>query len=292
MTLTQIQFFLETARCKNISTAAERLYTTQPGLSRQLTSMEQELNMQLLIRSNKGIRLTPAGQVLEGEFQKLMELYVEGVRKAQIASWGYSGSISIGILEGLRIDAFLPRILDFFNSSYPQVHIAIKRLTFGKLLEELEEQQLDAAVSLDINYINQKGLVLRNLMPYKAMYFVPAQHPLVQKETLVAADFKNVPLAIVETADAAEGVEKVRNYFHQYGGFWPTFHFSTTMKDTLLWVESGSKCALLNDCVEVSNSALVKTYPTEIPEENYLQFAYLEKNGNGMLRVLTEFLFS
>lgn len=291
MTLTQIQFFLEVARCKNISTAAEHLYTTQPGLSRQLTSMEQELNMQLLIRNNKGIRLTPAGQVLQEEFQKLMELYVESVQKAQIASWGYSDSISIGILEGLKIDGFLPRILDFFNSSYPQVHISIKRLTFGKLLEELRAGQLDAVISLDINFLGQNELVLCNLMPYRAMYFVPGQHPLAQRDSLTAADFKNVPLAIVEISDAAEGVEKVRQFFHQHGGFWPTFHFSATMKDALLWVESGSRCALLNDCVEVFDSTLVKTYPTEVPEENYLQFAYLKGNQNRMLKVLTEFLF-
>ncbi|MCI8894422.1 MAG: LysR family transcriptional regulator [Lachnospiraceae bacterium] len=292
MTLTQIQFFLETASCRNISTAAEHLYTTQPGLSRQLTSMEQELNMQLLIRNNKGIRLTPAGQVLQEEFQKLMELYVESVHKAQIASRGYSDTISIGILEGLKIDAFLPRILDFFNTSYPQAHISIRRLTFGKLILELRERQLDAAISLDVNFIGKKDLKLYDLMPYRAMYFVPAQHPLAEREQLVAADFRNVPLAIVETSDAAEGVEKVRQFFHRHGGFWPTFHFSSTMKDTLLWVESGSKCALLNDCVEVTDSALVKAYPTEIPEKNYLQLACLEENTNQMLRVLTAFLFS
>lgn len=70
MTLVQIRYFLEVARCKNISEAEKHLFITQPTLGRQLTAIESELNMQLMIRSNKGIQLTPAGIVLQEEFFK------------------------------------------------------------------------------------------------------------------------------------------------------------------------------------------------------------------------------
>ena len=64
MTLTQIKYFIEVAKCLNFSEAAEHLFITQPALSRQITAIETELNMQLFIRGSKKLSLTPSGQLL------------------------------------------------------------------------------------------------------------------------------------------------------------------------------------------------------------------------------------
>ena len=64
MNFSQIKCFLAAAECLSFTRAADRLYLSQPVLSRQIASMEDELGIELFIREKKSIRLTPAGEVL------------------------------------------------------------------------------------------------------------------------------------------------------------------------------------------------------------------------------------
>ena len=64
MNFSQIKCFLAAADCLSFTKAAERLYLSQPVLSRQIASMEDELGIELFIREKKSIRLTPAGEVM------------------------------------------------------------------------------------------------------------------------------------------------------------------------------------------------------------------------------------
>ena len=70
MTYNQIRYFLKVAEELNFLKAAEKLYMTQPALGRQITALEKELNLQLLIRSTHGMKLTPAGKYFQKEWKK------------------------------------------------------------------------------------------------------------------------------------------------------------------------------------------------------------------------------
>lgn len=58
MNMIQMKYFITAAKCLNFTKAADKLFITQPALSRQIASMEAELNMQLFIRNNRSVRLT------------------------------------------------------------------------------------------------------------------------------------------------------------------------------------------------------------------------------------------
>lgn len=291
MNLLQIRYFLEIARCKNISEAARNLYITQPTLGRQITNMETELNMQLMIRSNKGIRLTPAGLVLQETFTQMMEVYREGVRQAESASRGFSGRLSVGVLDGLRVDDIIPAMLDYFDFNYPDISIRIHRLSFRELAEGVLHRELDAAISLDVCFPPHPELRLRSLMPYRGTFVVPKKHPLARKKTLDFADFKGVPLAIVDVDECSPGVEHIRKVFYENAGFYPEFTFYSSMRDVLLWIESGAKCAVLNDRMQIVDSALVKSYPVPVEEDTNIQNASLCDNRNVALRLMLEYYF-
>lgn len=289
MTLAQIQYFLEVARCKNISEAAKHLFITQPTLGRQLTAIESELNMQLMIRSNKGIKLTPAGIVLQEEFEKVMTCYKSGVERAGLASRGFSGTLSIGILEELKIKDLIPPAVDYFDRNYPNIDIEIKRMSFRGLLEGIYHNKLDAAISLDINFPKQSDLEIQNLKPYHPAFAVPIHHRLSKKEHLEYRDFREIPLAIVGKDECAEGVKKIEWLFKKCGGFYPDFYFTDSMKDAVLWVESGKKCAVLNMEMQAADSKLIKMYPFEANDNTWIQFASKAENDNIALRLLKDF---
>ena len=80
MTITQMKYFITAAKCLNFTKAASQLYITQPALSRQIAAMETELNMQLFIRNNRSVKLTPAAQMVAAnisDFVDLLELIKE-----------------------------------------------------------------------------------------------------------------------------------------------------------------------------------------------------------------------
>ena len=169
MTISQVQYFLEVADCRNISEAARHLFITQPTLGRQLTSMEKELNMQLIIRSNHGI------------------------------------------LDGLNVNDIIPKVIEYFEETFPQIELNIRRMSFGEILDGLSHRWLDTAISLDVNFLSRPELEKYDLKPYIPAFAVPVSHPLAQKESLDFKDFRDVPLAIVDQDECAFGVKRIAN---------------------------------------------------------------------------------
>ena len=75
MTLQQLRYAVTVAEHRSINKAANSLFITQPSLSGSLKDLEQELNMQIFVRSNKGITTTPKGEVFLGYARQMLEYY-------------------------------------------------------------------------------------------------------------------------------------------------------------------------------------------------------------------------
>ena len=71
MDIRVLKYFLAVAREQSFSVAAERLYLSQPTLSRQIKELEDELGTQLLIRSSKGVTLTEEGMILRARTEEI-----------------------------------------------------------------------------------------------------------------------------------------------------------------------------------------------------------------------------
>lgn len=96
MTTAQMRYFITVAECLSVTEAADRLYLSQPALSRHIAQMEAELNVPLFLRTRNTIRLTPAGQVLleglrqiYGDYRGLLER-VEAVNAGVRGSCGWA----------------------------------------------------------------------------------------------------------------------------------------------------------------------------------------------------------
>lgn len=85
MNTIQIKYFLTTAQYLNITKAAQKLYISQPALSKQLHTIEDELGMELFIKSGKKMQLSPAGKVLYEELRDFDKTYEGILRRAKMA---------------------------------------------------------------------------------------------------------------------------------------------------------------------------------------------------------------
>lgn len=290
MNISQIRYFLEVAKCQNLTKAAHILHVTQPTLGRQISVIESEVNALLFIRTNKGLELTPAGIVLYEEFSRIIEDYDRAVDKAFLASQCITGKLNIGILDGLEIQNYIPEVVAYFEKTHPNIEIIIKRKSFLDLLDELIVGKLDASISFTFHIKERSELDSIFIKKSIPAFVVPLTNPLSEKKSLQFTDFKDEPLAIVNKEECPSGVELIINTFLKNTGFYPKLHFLESMADTVLWVESGMRCAVLNMDMNLKRSDTIKMYPIEDDTELLnIELAFRGDNNNFALNLLKNF---
>lgn len=289
MTFVQISYFLEVARCLNITEAAKHLHITQPTLSRQINVMESELNMQLFIRGRNFLRLTPAGALLQTEMEAMMESYHQMLQRAEIASWGISGTLRIGILEGYNVSPVFSSAITWLEAEYPNIKIHMSRHTYSKLLELLYSGKLDVIVSYNFHLADRPNLdtmILETTYPVIAM---SKSHALAKQDVVTLADLEQEHFAMVREEECPSGVELVRRAFLDYAGVLPKFYWVDSMEDTVLWVEVGGKCAIFNTGMSAMHNPALKIYELpDLPPMSIL-LGWQPQNENEALKLFLDY---
>jgi DNA-binding transcriptional LysR family regulator len=147
MELRQLRYFVAVAEERNFSRAAARLYVSQPPLSTQIKSLEQELGVRLFERSNRGVALTTAGAVFFEEVRVLLGRLEHARLKALQAERGDVGMLSIGFVS-IADYSILPPSLKGFRASFPRVEVQLHELTTDAQIRELRAARLDLGIGL------------------------------------------------------------------------------------------------------------------------------------------------
>lgn len=137
----QIKYFLVLAQELNFSRAAERLFITQPPLTRQIQQLEEHLGVQLFVRNNKSVALTVAGKSFLEEAQKIMVMVHESENRTRLVNDGKVGLLNIGIF-GSAIFNDIPQLLLSFRTLYPEVNIGLYQMSKSEQINALRTKQI------------------------------------------------------------------------------------------------------------------------------------------------------
>lgn len=178
MTLKQLKYLIGIADSGlNITSAAERLYTSQPGISKQLKQLEAELGMQLFTRKGKSLTaITPAGhQVIERARKILRE--VDNISSlASDLTAEQEGTLSIATTH-TQSRYVLPEVIKAFRSRYPRVDLELHQGTSEQIAELVANQQVDFAIASGAEGMFA-DLTLLPIYHWHRIVLVPKQHPL------------------------------------------------------------------------------------------------------------------
>jgi LysR family transcriptional regulator, benzoate and cis,cis-muconate-responsive activator of ben and cat genes len=86
MELRHLRYFVAVAEEENVSRAASKLHVSQPGISRQIHDLEDEIGFLLFERSGRSVRLTVAGRIFFGEARDILQRTADAVKKASANS--------------------------------------------------------------------------------------------------------------------------------------------------------------------------------------------------------------
>ena len=192
MEIRTLRYFLAVAREENMTRAAEQLHVTQPTLSKQLKSLEDELGKKLFTRHSFSIALTEEGILLRNRAEDLVSM-ADKIEKEFLSLDDITGGdIYFGLAESWQI-RYLAREIRKFKDLYPGLRYHISSGDTEQVTEKLDKGLLDFAVICETPDDRKY-----NHIPFpKADHFgavIPADSPLAGKERISADDLAGLPL--------------------------------------------------------------------------------------------------
>lgn len=147
MTLQQLKYIIAIDRHRNFARAAAELDITQPTLSALLQKLENELDVRIFHRSNKGVCPTPAGRKILQQAERAVK---EAERIAELVAeekGGLAGSLDLSV--GPTIAPYiLPRFIRTYTGLFPQVRLTIVEMKAATMLDALRAGRLDAGIAV------------------------------------------------------------------------------------------------------------------------------------------------
>jgi LysR family transcriptional regulator, cys regulon transcriptional activator len=192
--LQQLRYICEVARRGlNVTTAAERLFTAQSGISTQIRLLEEELNTQIFERHGKRLTgITQAGEAIIAMAERILT-ETENIRQvAQQLNDESKGTLSIATTHTQAYHA-LPNAITQFSERYPDVKLRIHQGDSQQIYDMLLNRTADVAVTTATKNI-PKELVMLPYREWHLAVITPPDHPLLQEAELSLEALAQYPL--------------------------------------------------------------------------------------------------
>ena len=190
MELKQLMYFKTVAECENITNAAERLFVSQPGLSKSIARLEDELGAELFDRNGKRLGLNEAGKVVLNYTYQLEQL-LEHMR-ADVSALEKKPA-DLYLFTNLEI--FWNYVLPQYQCNHPQSDLHCSFRNSEDLTAELLQQK-SCNVILSRNELSGKNVICSLLYADQIMAIVPAEHPLAEKTVLYPQDLEGYSFSV------------------------------------------------------------------------------------------------
>lgn len=141
----QLIYFLAIAEEGSITKAADRLHMAQPPLSKQLKMLENELNVNLVERNTRNLRITEAGKRLQYRAKQILDLTETTIKELKDYDGGIHGMLRIGTIASAG-DTLLPAKAFSFHQKYPNIRFQIKESNTQEILDMLKNGLIDIGI--------------------------------------------------------------------------------------------------------------------------------------------------
>lgn len=194
MKLRQLEYLCEVARCDlNVTAAAQRLHTSQPGISKQIQLLENELGVQIFARRSRELtHVTPAGRVVVARAEAILREVANMEREVQDYRSPQRGSLALATTH-TQARYVLPPVVRTFRERYPAVNLHIHQGSPEQIAALVESGEVDFAIVTEALQIFQ-GLTLLPCYQWNRCVLVPVGHPLVNVDPLTLEAIAEYPI--------------------------------------------------------------------------------------------------
>ena len=213
-----MRYVTAVARERSFSRAAASLHIAQQALSQQVRAVEEMLGVVLFVRTNRGVEITPAGEVFVQEARRTLNAADRATRRAQAAARGETGSLRIAYTLATVYET-LPVLIDAVAAAQPELKV-VPGETFGAdVARLLGEERYDLALAPRTEHV--AGLDHSAIRREAFALAVALDHPLAQRAQVSLAELSAETFE-VWPRDMAPGYYDAVVAACRYAGFEPT----------------------------------------------------------------------
>jgi DNA-binding transcriptional LysR family regulator len=252
MEFRHLRYFVAVAEELHFGRAAARLHLSQPPLSQQIRTLEEELGLKLFSRDRRRVELTHAGTVFLKEARQILSQMEHAAEAARRAGRGQIGPLVVAC-GPLATQTVLPMILKTFRKEHPEVDLSVKESNGHDLIDVLQQKQAD--VGLFIPEFTSDRLHRQSCLTLPLVAALPKDHPLASRRRIQMRQLANEPFVLFSHRRAVGFYDHIVGVCER-GGFTPNIVREAGQHLTLLaLVAAGYGVTLI--------PALTKTQPPE-----------------------------
>ncbi|HLH33066.1 MAG TPA: LysR family transcriptional regulator [Alloacidobacterium sp.] len=206
MDFEQLRTFLEVSRLKSFSRAAEKLGVTQPAISAQIRSLENEAGARLFDRDGGKVTFTAAGRLFEPFAEHCLQVHNHIMVAIGELHRSPRGEISISANEATSLYV-LPAVFAQFKKQYTRVNLSIVRADRARSIEAVLNREVDfGIVSLPVK---DARLTVEVLHKDDLVLVAPKNHPLAVRDQIKFAEMLQYPLLLPKHGRQREQIEDI-----------------------------------------------------------------------------------
>lgn len=276
--LRHLHYFRVLAEELHFRRAAERLFISQPGLTRQIKQMEEIYNTSLFERGKRSVKLTQAGEFLKQEVDLIFNQLANIHTQVEKIGEGKITNLKLGFI-GSAVQTILPELLAKFKSQQPLIDVTLNELS--------NEIQMDMLLKneLDFGFVRMESYPLNiATLPILTENFalvVPRSHPLSNKKKINLLEFKEESFILFSKQYSASYYELVMSIFRDHQ-FEPKVALRTVNALSIFnLVSQGLGIAIVPSSLKKGYNADVDFIElTHIPQRTTLYLAWNKENRN------------
>ncbi len=200
MNLHQLRFVREAVRQNfNLTEAAKALFTSQPGVSKAIIELEEELGVDIFSRHGKRIRgLTEPGRAVLKAVEVIMQ-EIDGLKRIgnEFAAHD-SGSFTIATTH-TQARYSLPKVVQAFTQKFPKVRLSLLQGNPKQVADMVLMGQADLAIATE-SIANVDGLISLPCYQWEHLVVVPPDHPLLKSKSITLEELAAYPLITYDSA--------------------------------------------------------------------------------------------
>ncbi|AZN40146.1 LysR family transcriptional regulator [Paenibacillus albus] len=193
MNINQLETLLTISRTMSFRKAGELLNLTQPAVSAQVKSLEDEFKT-VLIDRNQPVTLTDRGQVFLEHAEKILAIVEDLKQKLSDLSQTPQGHIVLGTTSSIAIQ-ILPRVLSYFQNQFPMIKTTIHSMPSSGVMTSVE----NGTVDIGITYLSERNPNLESAILYYDTYelVVAPEHPMAHLKHTTVESLKDIPMIML-----------------------------------------------------------------------------------------------
>jgi DNA-binding transcriptional LysR family regulator len=282
MELRHLRYFVAVAEEENVSRAALKLHVSQPGISRQIKDLEDEIGFQLFERSAKSVKLTDAGKTFLTEARAVLQRTDDAVKTARAVASKTDGELHVGYAPSPTVK-ILPQALRLFQEQFPNVRVMLHDMSTEEMLTGLREGKLHVALMVEPRPKSSRELVFKLLARYSMCAAVAPKHPLAKLKSVTLAQLVNEPLIGYSRADYPDYHENMEKIFAPAGHAPRVAEEHDGIASLIAAVESGRGYALVPGSFACMVGPRLKIIPLKPPGEPIRVGAAWKKGSTSVL---------